>query len=89
MRKSQFQQALNTGQLLVIAINVPQECGGEGRAKQIPLQTFKQRRRKDTDNERSRNMAVVPQKSSRALCSQQRGGWVSTPHPPPPKKKLT
>lgn len=50
MRKTQSQQALNTGQSLVIAICVPQGCGGEGRAKQTPLQTFKGGRRKDPEN---------------------------------------
>lgn len=75
MRKTQSQRALNTGQSLVIAIDVPQGFGGEGRAKQSPLQTFKGRTRKDPENERSRNMMLVPRKSSRALCSQQGGGW--------------
>lgn len=56
MRKIQSQQALNTGQSLVIAINVPQGCHGEGTAKTSPLQTFKGRRKKDLENERSRNM---------------------------------
>lgn len=60
---------------LVIAVHVPQGCGGEGRgAEQSPLQTCSGRQRENPENEGSENLTLIPRKSSRVICEQQRGG---------------